>query len=386
MRWLAVFVVFCSCATERFVKQGDKWVPLSRTRGQAVTVRVEEAKETAQVSDFRRRFMADLKPLGGGLFQKYYRIQHADVRSIQTVINNNRSAKGRCVIYASTNTVVITDTKDGLERIAEALEQLDVPPPQVRIKVRVVELTTSGLFEYGFSYTQDRSRRTSLLRRMEGVLHPKSYLDSLKPGATEFQGATFILKTGGKHAGDIDIIVRAFRELGDVKIHACPDILVAQGKMAQIHSGQEVPYTTVSVSGTTVNYGVQFKPVGVTLEVTPELVDYDGARLRIKAEISSIIGWTTPSQVGGVSNPTISKRTAQTTVYARDGRVLLIGGLIQERLVLSRRYIPLLGDIPLLGYLFSQNRYESERSMLNFVLQVEIVTPLKSEVPREPKR
>jgi len=357
---------------------------MSSLGGAGVTVRVEEAEEVRRISDFRQRFMADLKPVGGGLFQKYYRIRHSDVRSIQTIINNNKSSKGRVVIYTSTNTVVITDTKEALVRIAEALERLDVPPPQVRIKVRVVELSTSGLTEYGFSYTQDRSKRTSLLRQLQGVLHPKSYLDSLKPGAHEFQGGTFVLKTGGKHAGDIDIIVRAFRELGDVKIHACPDILVAQGKVAKIHSGQEVPYTTISVSGTTVNYGVQFKPVGVTLEVTPELVDYNGVRLRLKAEISSVTGWTDPSQVGGISNPIISKRTAQTTVCARDGRVLVIGGLINERTILARRYIPILGDIPILGYLFSQNRYETERSMLNFILQVEIVTPLKRGLSERP--
>ena len=381
MRWLWVMVLLTSCATQRFIKQGGKWVPISGKRGSTVTVRVEEAEEAPRVSDFKQRFMADLKPVGGGLYQKYYRIQHADIRSIQTIINTNRSPKGRVVVYSPANMVVITDTKDGLMRIAEALERLDVPPPQVRIKVRVVELSASGMFEYGFGYTQDRSGKRGVLKQLVGTLHPKSYLDSLKPGAHEFQGSTYVLKMGGKDAGNIDLVVRAFREIGDVKIHACPDILVSQGKAASIHSGQEVPYTTISVSGTTVNYGVRFKPVGVTLEVVPELVDYEGVRLRIKAEISSVTGWTDPSQVGGISNPIISKRTAQTTVYARDGRVLVIGGLINERIILARRYIPILGDIPILGYLFSQTRYEMERSILNFILQIEIVAPLKQQLP-----
>lgn len=385
VRWLWLFLLVCSCATQRFVREDGRWVPISKMKGSAVTVSVEEAEEPSHISDFKRHFMSNLRPVGGGLYKKFYRIQHADVRSIQTIIKMNKSPKGRVVVYAPTNTVVITDTKEGLARIAEAFEQLDVPPPQVRIKVRVVELSSSGLLEYGFGYTQDRTGKRGAIKQLVGTLHPKSYLDSLKPGAHEFQGSTFVLKMTGKKAGNIDLIVRAFRELGNVKIHACPDILVAQGKIAKIHSGQEVPYTTISVSGTTVNYGVRFKPVGVTLDVTPELVDYEGVRLRLRAEISSVTGWTDPSQVGGISNPIISKRTAETTIHARDGRVLIIGGLISERTILARRYIPLLGDIPVLGYLFSQTRYETERSILNFILQVEIVTPFKRELPTQRK-
>ncbi len=390
MRRFAFFAVLllASCATERFVKRGDRWVRMGKgDPAPTVKLRVEEMETTADssnVASFVREFLSNLKPEPGGLFTKIYRVRYQDTKTVSDIVNRYKTKKGSVWTMQNTNTLLIKDTKEGLAAIAEALERLDISGPQVRIRLRVVELSRTGQLEYGFEYTQDRQKRTGGPRGFEMIQNPKNYLDSQKTGTVPFQGSTLTLFTRGKHEGSIDAIVRLFRELGDLKLHASPDILVSQKKKASIYAGEEVPYTTMSVSGQTVNYSVSFKPVGVTMEVTPDLVGYESARLMIKAEVSTVTGWTDPTATG-VSNPIVSKRSAQTTVCVRDDEVLVLGGLLRERAMMTRRYIPILGDIPLLGYLFSAVRYETDSAELHFIMQVEIVSPVKPHKVPQPQ-
>lgn len=377
--FVVLFILFLSsCSTKLYVEKSGKWVPYTPERRAPLTISVEREDNEDTLLD-SVDFLSDCRVEADGRLTKFYRCRYQDPKAVMDVINRNKSKKGTVYLNAATNTLVITDSKDGLLRIAEALVRLDIPSPQVRIKVRVVELTRSDQLEYGFEYTQDRSGKTGVIRRMEGTFDPKNYLDSLKPGAHPFQGTTVTITGGGKRRGNIDLIVMAFRELGDASVNACPDLVVIQGKQAKITAGEDVPFITSSVTGSTVNYSTQFKPVGVTLIVRPELVNYDGVRLYVKAEVSSVTGWTDPSLIGGVSNPIVSKRTAETTIYAKDHSIFIFGGLITKRRMLIRRSVPLLGDIPLLGFLFSSTRYENNYSLLNFLLEIEIVSPVKEK-------
>jgi len=346
-----------------------------------LTVSVEKEKEESPSVDF----LSDCKSEPDGRLTKYYQCRYQDINTLVGVVNANKSPNGVVIPNPQTNQIVITDTKEGLLKIASALSQLDVPSPQVLIKVRVIEISTSDQWEYGFEYKQDRSNAIGVIRKIEGNFQPKNYLDSLKPGAHPFQGSAFTIKTGGRSGGDIDVIVRMFHELGDVTVEACPNLLVGENKSATITSGEEVPYVIANVQGGTVFYSTSYKPAGVSLVVKPEFIGYDGARLYVKAEVSSITGWTDPSLVGGVSNPIITKKSAETTVPVSDGDLLLFGGLITKHRMLIKRSVPLLGDIPILGYLFSANRYENSYSELCFLLSIKIVSPLKQEtIPAKP--
>jgi type IV pilus assembly protein PilQ len=279
--------------------------------------------------------------------------------------------------------LLITDTEDALKNIARVLRRLDCETPQVRIKVRIVEITATSNLEYGFEYTQDRSGRSSLLKAIDTKLNPKNYNDSLKPGATPFQGATFTLFTSGKHSGEIDVLIRALHEATNAEILSCPDLLVSKGGTASLHTGQEVPYQEVKVIGTQTQYFTQFKKVGVELNVRPILIGEDAVKLYVKPQVSSLTGWTDPALVGGISNPIISSRNCETTVSVEDGQTLVIAGLLENRRLLIKRSVPIIGDIPLLGYLFSSTRHEIDKAQLLFFLTIETVHPGRPEnLPR----
>jgi type II secretory pathway component GspD/PulD (secretin) len=257
--------------------------------------------------------------------------------------------------------------------------------------VRIVEITASSDLEYGFEYKQNRSGRSSLLRGIDTVLNPKNYNDSLKPGATPFQGATFTLFTSGKHSGQVDMLIRAMHEAGNAEILSCPDLFVAKDATASLHTGQELPYYEMNIIGDQTQYFLRYKKIGVELAVKPDFIGEDAVKLYVKPQVSSLTGWTDPALVGGISNPIISTRSCETTVSIDGGETLIIAGLLENRRLLVKRSVPIIGDIPLLGYLFSSTRHEIDKTQLLFFLTIDVVHPGRPENspqivrPEEPK-
>ncbi len=398
----SILVLCClSCATHTFELRGNEAIPLQRARPPlTVEQKVDPADESAvrrtesagnSEELFVKSFLTGCRREPDGKLTKFYRARFQDAGKLIGILNNWKGT-ARLIAYPETNMLLITGSEKGLKDIARLLRRLDCETPQVHIKVRVVEISATSSLEYGFEYTQDRSDRSSLLRRIDSKLHPKNYLDSLKPGATEFQGATLTLFTKGKHSGQIDMLIRMLRESGNAEILSCPDILVAKGATATLHTGQEVPFQEVKVIGTQTQYFTRFKKVGVELKVTPKFIGANAVKLFVRPQVSSLTGWTDPALVGGISNPIVSTRNCETTVTVESGQTLVIAGLLENRRLLLKRSVPIIGDIPLLGYLFSSTRHEIDKTQLLFFLTIDVVHPgrpqnaprvLQPETPKE---
>jgi type II secretory pathway component GspD/PulD (secretin) len=383
-----------SCVTERFELRGKEAVPLQRTRQPLIfEQKVDDPAQEADTADkekktqppadseelFIKRFLKDCRKEKDGKLTKFYRVQYQDVNKLIALLNNWKSKQTRLIAHPETNRIIITDTEEGLKDIARVLRRLDCSTPQVQIRVRVVEISASSSLEYGLEYTQDRTDRSSLLKNIGAKLNPKNYNDSLKPGATPFQGATFTLFTSGKQAGQVDILIRALHEAGNAEILSCPDLLVSKDATASLHTGQQIPYQKVNVIGTQTQYFTEFKNVGVELNVRPLFVGEDAVKLYVKPNVSSLTGWTDPALVGGISNPIISTRHCETTVEVQNGQTLVIAGLLENRKLLIKRSVPIIGNIPLLGYLFSSTRHEIDKTQLLFFLTINVVHPGRPE-------
>ncbi len=384
-------VLLCclSCVTRTFELRGDEAIPLHRTRPPLIVEqKVQEPEQAADTEAkpgqnseelFVKNFLVDCRRETDGKLTKFYRAQYQDPKRLIALLGNWKGKQTRLIPYPETNMLLITDSEDGLKNIARVLHRLDCDAPQVHIKVRIVEISPTSSLEYGFEYIQNRSDRSSLLKEIRAKLNPKNYTDSLKPGATEFQGATFTLFTSGKHSGQVDMLIRMLHESGNAEILSCPDILVSRGGTASLHTGQEIPYQQVNVIGTQTQYFTRFKKVGVELSVRPLLIGDDAVKLYVKPQVSSLTGWTDPALVGGISNPIVSTRNCETTVSIQGGQTLVIAGLLENRRLLIKRSVPILGDIPLLGYLFSSTRHEIDKTQLLFFLTVEVVHPGRPE-------
>jgi general secretion pathway protein D len=176
--------------------------------------------------------------------------------------------------------------------------------------------------------------------------------------------------------------VRAFMQLlmslTDTNILSTPQVLAADNQKAKIVVGENVPFPTGQAQGITGGtlVTIERKDVGVTLELTPQVLEDDLIRLEIKQEITAIqpgpqtIGTGTASVPVG---PTTTKRSMETTTIARDMQTLVIGGLVRDNILIVENKIPLLGDIPLLGWLFRSQTFQTNKFNLLVFLTPRLV-------------
>jgi general secretion pathway protein D len=165
--------------------------------------------------------------------------------------------------------------------------------------------------------------------------------------------------------------LNAFAEDGRLKVLATPRILVLDNQQASISIGKDVPRvtnTTINQQGNVVNT-VQYRSVGILLDVTPH-INFDGlVTMIVHPEVSEAAGASESVQITqGVSSPTFNVNYADTVVAARSGQTVVIGGLIRESDDDTITKVPLLGDIPLIGALFSNtSRSKVRRELMIFL-------------------
>jgi hypothetical protein len=138
-----------------------------------------------------------------------------------------------------------------------------------------------------------------------------------------------------------------------------PNILTTDNQKGEIMVGQNVPFKTGQTQSATTGAGSYFntyerKDVGIKLTLTPQITSDDSVRLDVTQEISDVVESTSTNEAG----PTTSKRSATTTVVVKDRQTMVIGGLIRDNVTSSTMKVPLLGDIPILGWLF---KYKSSK-------------------------
>jgi len=153
---------------------------------------------------------------------------------------------------------------------------------------------------------------------------------------------------------------------GDVNILAAPRLLASDNEEAEIIIGSNVPIITQRLTDTTnpnsLNVAVERQDVALTLRFTPQITQGAGVRLNIYQEITDIAS----SAVGNVNEvgPTLTKRLLRNTVVADDGRTVVLGGLISTSVQEKITKVPLLGDIPLLGWLFKSRSFQERKTNL----------------------
>ncbi len=160
---------------------------------------------------------------------------------------------------------------------------------------------------------------------------------------------------------------------GDSKsnILSTPSLVTLDNQEAEIVVGKNVPFVTGEFSSTGGTAGavnpfrtIERQDIGLTLRVTPQINEGDAIKLDIEQEISDVI----PSSAGA-SDLTTSKRSIKTTVMVEDGHTIVLGGLIDDKITQSHQSVPLLGDIPLLGRLFSSDTTLKTKSNLMVFLR-----------------
>jgi type IV pilus assembly protein PilQ len=262
---------------------------------------------------------------------------------------------------------MITDYPEVIENIMDRFkEYISEEPVRIRIEARITEVSEEAFRELGINWRALFSN-AGVPEAWSGGVGSNVGLDPTlsffspplsNPGLSPTPGgiAVFTYQRGMLNA--LNLRISALERIGYVKNIAKPSVLTINGQKATIKQGIQVPYQTAAVGGGgTAVPNIQFKDVVLQLDVTP-IVSPDG-RIMMEVELKrDTVG--TPTDAG----PTINTKEVKTKVIVEDGQTIVIGGVIDEQNSRANEGIPRLVRVPLLKYLFGQERVNTRNSEL----------------------
>ncbi len=328
-----------------------------------------------------------------------YHVQNRHPKELEPLLREylvNRLKPSRYVIYAENNSILFTIKKEYFPLLEKLLAKLDVARPRVLIEVKIFSLSYNKQQQSGFEAKHDISQKASnanvFYRGFEMTYHPEDFIKALtanpssqQAAQNDFLGATMFFSAQGStlaRLGGLDVAIRLLAKSEKITLVARPVVIVEAGYRAKIETGEEYPVSYVRISGNNTIVDTNFKSVGIKLEMLPLNIGTEYVHLFVKPEISAISSYFNPGGLG-VSNPIIIRRNAQTKVTLKSNQTLEIGGLKSDRTLINSTGIPLLSDIPLLGYLFRSNSVEVRRQEIIFFITPRIIKPNELITPEQ---
>jgi general secretion pathway protein D len=286
----------------------------------------------------------------------------------------------------ATNTLVIMAEREDYKVLESIIKQLDVPRAMVYIEALIMEVNATKDFKLGVEWSAlkdtgsvqgiPNSGSAAFVSSGTGVL---SSLATSTAGVLGFPSGFSMgiigagIKIGGVMFPTIGAMVQAYKHDSDVSILSTPQLLTLDNEEAEINVGSNVPYltrqdSTASTTTNAVNYNTyEYKDVGVILNITPHINEENFVRLKISQQVTKV------TSGADKATPTTLKRTAKTTVVVKDSETIVIGGLVGDSTDDGTTRVPLLGDIPLLGWLFKAKTVKREKTNLYVFLTPHIV-------------
>lgn len=253
---------------------------------------------------------------------------------------------------------------------------------QVILQVRFAEVTKDFLREIGTSVLwQDRKNRVGTgAFATEGIRDEEGNISIRSVG----QFAT-LLSIG--EVENVSALLDLAEQSGNFKTLAEPNLIAANGEDASFLAGGELPVPVAQTAGAGAAGGgvqpaitVQYREFGVRLSFTPEILSEELIKLRIEPEVSSL-DFSNAVVISGFAIPAFRTRRASTTLDLRSGQTLALAGLLNSEEQKLNTGIPILKDIPILGLLFSSQRFQRNETELLVLVQPLIVDPLAPPVP-----
>ncbi len=342
-----------------------------------------------------------------------FALNNANVATLKESLKAVLTSTGTMEADARSNTLVVTDTPNVITTITRVVQELDVPTPQVAIEAQIIETALNKNEKLGIDWNvqvaaQGASRPiiAPFTQKPEklGPFDLQGLPQFLPSGLTANSTTTTVTTGGQTSATSVDfpaasafpfvakdafkfgtlsfnqfqIVMQALQVRSNTKILANPRITTLDNQQAKITVGTVVPIPTFERNNTTGDFqitGYQDKSVGIVLTVTPHVSKDGHVRLELHPEVSSISSFVGDPRA---QVPVTTTRDATTQVSLRDGDTVVIGGLINDKVVKIHHSVPLLGDLPLLGRMFQFNDETHEKTDLLIFITAHILTDDKA--------
>jgi Flp pilus assembly secretin CpaC len=247
---------------------------------------------------------------------------------------------------------------------------------KIELRVQLAEVNRTKATELGFDIlgiTDVDGDELTAGTYGGSVASPEVPLSLFGGDAVDGVSAAFRYVTGDD---DLQAMIHAMMSNGVLHVLAEPNVVAASGEKAEFLSGGEIPVPIASSGaqgGTSIT--IEWKEFGVKVYFVPTIVDSGVVNLQINPEVSSL-DFGNGIEISGFKIPALRSRKAKTTVELKDREVLVIGGLLMEEDNEVRSRIPILGHIPILGYLFSDTKLVHSKTELVLVVSPHIVRAL----------
>lgn len=284
------------------------------------------------------------------LFMQTVMLNFLDAESLKEAVSRMSSDFGTVAVNQKNNSLIICDTKENLASILFEIEKADRTPQQVMIEVVIVDVQLHDETEIGVNWdllsdkNYDYIYRQNFTNRLGSTISDAETLGN----ATAFNTTGF----GGNFSvisGTVRNVVALLQNKREIEILASPRAMVVSGESANIKAVEEIPYSEVSdtaAGGAGAITSTKFKEVGINLQVSGTITDENDIFLTVDTEQNV---QTSESSTGV---PVVDTRKASTSLLLKDGQIVVIGGLRRQETAKKVDQIPILGDIPLLGFLF----------------------------------
>jgi type IV pilus assembly protein PilQ len=333
---------------------------------------------------------------------KVIALGYAKAADVLTTVNQVRQAEGRtgtAVAVAATNSLVVTESTDGLAKTELLVAQLDQRPAQVLIEAKIVEVNLTKNMDYGvqWGYESATPGKYGGQQGLNLIGNTKSQGIASSPTQTPLSNNPNVTVPSGAGAGAGTGVSLAQQAAGaltlgritnnyflnaslmaaalddKVKVLSDPKIATLNNQTASIAVNNNIPYVTNAVSATGASVpSVTNVAEGITLSVTPT-INADG-RITLVVNPQVTEPGVTVTNPTGTAIPGTNTRTAQTTVIVRDGETIVIGGLISDQNEVSISKVPFFGDIPVLGWLFKSKSITRTRTELLIFVTTKILS------------
>jgi general secretion pathway protein D len=384
--------------TARKTKEGgviSHIIPDERTNAVIVSA---NGKGLEQVKQLIRKLDSKVSQNVGGSKIHVVYLQFADAEQVAQTLNNLASGgrsgpapviagsaggapataqlfEGAIKISAdkATNSLVITGTPSDFGTINRVISKLDVPRDQVYVEAIIMEMRIGSGFQLG----------TSIANPASGIgFLPNGDFQNFLLNPLSVSGLVLGFKAGQKQSitipgsstpitvSSVQGLIKALQSNSNTNVLSTPQLLTLDNQEASIEVGETIPVPVTTALGNTGNTQQSFERqnVGLSLTIKPQINKISNfVKLDIKQKIEDVSNRTPPSGVATQAVGT-DKRSSQTTVVVQDGDTVVLGGLVRDKLEENAVKVPLLGDIPLLGWLFrDKSKNAVKLNLISFI-------------------
>lgn len=272
--------------------------------------------------------------------------------------------------------IVISDRVKNVDEILNVIEDLDQPPPQLNIAVKLVETTLTSEDKLGIDWPESYGATLGgLIDEETGLLHSSTY---------PLEGGDWVW--GKFNTDEIRVALDLLLQRGNSRILSDPNLTTVSNKPAEISVTTTIPIQTINrfTEGAVIQDLVTFQDlnIGITLRVIGRINEDSILTLKVNPVIEEIIGYTGPPDD---LRPITSNRAMSTEVRVMDSETLVMGGLLKENSFENTKKLPLLGSIPILGRVFQHKSTKKEKTDLTIFITPRIVRPQSEFVTRSEK-